>query len=599
MHYTSVENIHKVINPLFLDQLEDEYEGIITGGFSERTTIAMLRSFQEKLASLNFIDPACGSGNFLTETYICLRRLENRLLMRLQGNQSALGFEGLVAKVSISQFHGIEINDFAVSVATTALWIAEMQANMESEGVIQHSIESLPLTDSANIVLGNALNIDWNDVLPAAQCSYVMGNPPFIGARNQSNEQKAELMRLFTDAKNAGDIDYVAGWYIKAADYMTADCRAAFVSTNSITQGVQVANVWSPLFDRGIAIDFAHRTFRWTQKGTTTAHVFVVIIGFSLGGAGERLLFDYATPDSLPQLSHPNHINAYLQDAPNIFIYSRKAPICDVPKMGIGNKPIDGGHYLFTDEEKNEFLAKEPGAARFFHGWLGSDEFINGRQRWVLWLGEASRADLQNLPLCRARVEAVKTFRLESKSAPTRKLAERPTRFHVENMPEGTSVLVPEVSSERRFYIPIGFIEPETFCSNLVRLIPNATLYHFGVLTSQVHNAWMRVVTGRLEARYRYSAELVYNNFPWPETDEVQREQISNLAQAVLDARALYPELTLADLYDPDYMPDPLRQAHKALDRAVEQAYSLRSSGDEQQIVSHLFELHAQMIGGG
>jgi hypothetical protein len=602
MHYTSVENIHKVIEPLFLDALESEFDSIIAAGQPEKTTIQKLREFQDKLASLTFLDPACGSGNFLTETYLCLRRLENKILMRLNAGQGALDLgDGSAVKVSLSQFYGIEINDFAVRVATTALWIAELQANLESEGVIHRQIEGFPLRDSANIVCTNALTTGWREILAPERCSYIMGNPPFLGARNQSVEQKQELMDLYAGAKNSGDIDYVAGWYMKAIEYMdNTNTQAAFVSTNSITQGVQVANIWKPLIDRGIHISFAHRTFRWNSEASDKAHVFCVIIGFSYHESSEKVLYSYQAPDSPPERTTPATINAYLIDAPNTFIYSRKQPISDVPKMGIGNKPIDGGNYLFTTEEKDEFLAKEPGAARFFRQWMGSEEFINGKVRWCLWLGDTTRADLKDLPLARVRVEAVREFRLDSKSAPTQKLAERPTRFHVENMPEGTSVLIPEVSSERRNYVPIGFITPEILCSNLVRLIPNATLYHFGILTSQFHNAWMRVVAGRLKSDYRYSADLVYNNYPWPDVSEATKQDVETKAQAILDARtalmAKDPRFTLADLYDPNYMPDTLRQAHRTLDRAVERAYGVNFNGDEDKIVMFLFKLYIEVI---
>jgi hypothetical protein len=567
--------------------------------------------------------------------------------MRLGRGQATLGLEGLNVKVSTSQFYGIEINDFAVNVAATALKIAELQANQESEGVIERVIEGLPLADNANIVRANALTCDWQQLLPAGRCSYVMGNPPFLGARNQSTGQKAELMALFAGAKRAGDIDYVTGWYMQAARYMLVNphIQAAFVSTNSLTQGVQAANVWAPLFAMGVGIDFAHRTFRWTSEGPAPAHVFVVVIGFSVrvkgscvtgscnlthgddvssdtslpvatdsqedstcvklhdpvthdpvaDDLGPKRLWSYATRDSPPTLSHPSQINAYLLDAPPTFVYARKQPISDVPRMGIGNQPIDGGNYLFSAEERLEFLAREPGAEPFFRRWLGSDEFINGRQRWVLWLGQATRAELRGLPLSQARVEAVRRFRLESKRAQTVKLAERPTHFLVENMPEGTSVLVPEVSSERRYYIPIGFVGPDTLCSNLVRLIPGADLYHLGVLTSRAHNAWMRVVAGRLKSDYRYSAELVYNNFVWPDADAAQRQQLAGLAQAMLDARDLYPDCTLADLYDPNYMPDPRRQAHQSIDRAVERLYGLNPNLDEPALVAHLLALHAEV----
>ena len=370
----------------------------------------------------------------------------------------------------------------------------------------------------------------------------------------------------------------------------------AFVSTNSICQGEQVANVWAPIYEQGARIDFAHDTFRWRNEANDQAHVFVVIVGFSKLGGG-KVLFHHSSPDADAVELHPAKLNAYLADAPDVFVWNRNKPLCKVPAIGIGNKPIDGGNYLFKDEEHKEFLRKEPGAMRFFHTWLGSDEFLNNRPRSVLWLGNATEADLVDLPLCRERIENVRQFRLASKSAPTQKLASTPTRFHVENMPEGASILVPKVSSERRRYVPLGFIDPDTFCSDLVFLIPDATLYHFGVLHSQFHNAWMRTVCGRLKSDYRYSGGMVYNNFVWPNPTEPQKQRIEDCAQQVLDMRANYPDKSLADLYDPDKMPDDLQLAHEELDAAVEAAYGVDFNGDEERIVAHLFRLYAESVG--
>ena len=615
MHYTSPENIHKVIDPLFLDDLHNELNAIRTeDGVAEKTRMKKLREFREKIGSLRFFDPACGSGNFLTETYLSLRRLEDDVMNVLNAGQMSIVFEteDNDKRVSLDQFYGIEINDFAVRVAKTALWIAQLQSNNESESLLDISIEDFPLKDSANIVEGNALRMDWNDVLPASECGYVMGNPPFLGARNQSKEQKAEIADVFHDAKNCGNIDYVAGWYMKTAEYISSyPIRCGFVSTNSICQGEQVANVWKPIYDLGIRIDFAHDTFRWTNEAQGQAHVFCIIAGFSKLGArdGKKLLFHHVNPDAEAVVQTPSNINAYLIDAPDEFIWNRSKAICDVPKIGIGNKPIDGGNYLFKPEEMAEFLTKEPASEPFFHPWLGSEEFIKGKSRYVLWLGNAAPVQLKDLPLCRARIMAVRDYRLVSSSAPTRKLAETPQRFHVENIPEDTSILIPKVSSERRKYVPMGFIDPGTFCSDLVFLIPNATLYHFGILQSQFHNAWMRRVCGRLKSDYRYSGGIVYNNFVWPgiaagnlnesvgnavSTDV--RVSVEEAAQVVLDARALYPDSTLADMYDPDneWMFPELAAAHKQLDAAVEAAYGVDFDGDEEKIVAHLFKLYAE-----
>ena len=588
MHYTSIENIHKLTGPLFYDELLDELARI-EGIDGRKQRELKLRAYKKKLGTLQIFDPACGSGNFLTETYVSLRKLENRVLEDLHGSQMALGEE---VEVTIDQFHGIEINDFAVEVAKTALWIAKSQMDIKTmEQVDGIDVDLLPLVANDNIVCANALRIDWNDVLPAAKCSFICGNPPFYGARMQSRDQKSDLQSVFHGSKNCGNIDYVAGWYMKAAEYI-ADypIRCAYVSTNSICQGEQVANVWKPIYNLGVHIDFAYDTFRWTNEANDQAHVFVVIVGFSKQ-ARTKALFHHSSPDAEGIASHPGNINAYLSAAPDVFVWNRSEPICDVPRIGIGNKPIDGGNYLFKPEEKDEFLSREPNAERFFHPWLGSAEFINGTQRFVLWLGDASQSELEELPLCRARIENVRQLRLSSKSAPTRKLADKPTRFHVENMPAGSSILIPEVSSERRAYIPMGFIGPETFCSNLVRLIPDASLYHFGILQSQFHNAWMRTVCGRMKSDYRYSGGVVYNNFIWPSPTTPQKEAIESLARNILDVRAAHVGLSLATLYNPESMPSDLRTAHAELDAAVEASYGVSFDGDEARIVAHLFRL--------
>ena len=594
MHYTSIENIHKVIDPLFLNDLKSELASIEGEKVAKRRNL-MLRQFQDKLASIRIFDPACGSGNFLTESYLSLRKLENRVLESLMGDQMGLGFSGETnpIKVSIDQFYGIEINDFAVAVAKTALWISEEQMMDATQEILLTPLYFLPLTSNDNIHEGNALRMDWNEVLPAEECSYLIGNPPFYGARMQSKEQKADLQEVFHGARNSGNVDYVGGWYMKAAEYMDDwPIRATFVSTNSICQGEQVANLWSPIFDLGFHIDYAYDTFRWRNEANDQAHVFVVIVGFSKAKRS-RVLYHHVQPDCRPSILHPSNINAYLIDAPNVFIWNRSKPICAVPKIGIGNKPIDGGNYLFSKEEMESFLEQEPKAARYFHPWLGSQEFINGKPRYVLWLGSTSDDELRDLPLCRARIEAVRTFRLNSTSAPTRKLAQTPKRFHVENMPADSSVLIPKVSSERRDYLPMGFIDSATFCSDLVFLIPDASLYHFGILQSQFHNAWMRVVAGRLKSDYRYSGGIVYNNYLWPDPSDEQRRAVEEAAQAVLDIRSCYPDATLADLYDPDKMPQDLLSAHKVLDVAVEASYGMDFQGDEEKIVAHLFNLYS------
>ena len=459
----------------------------------------------------------------------------------------------------------------------------------ETEDIMHLSLDFLPLKSYANIVEGNALRLNWEDVVPKGELNYIMGNPPFVGARMMSPEQKDDLNSVFPGWKNAGNLDYVSCWYKNAADLMDGTAvRSALVSTNSVTQGESVANLWKPLFEAGIHIDFAHRTFRWDSEAKMKAHVHCVIVGFSVApNSKPKVIF---TSDR-PQIAE--NINGYLLDADNVFVESRNKPICDVPEIGIGNKPIDGGNYLFTEEEMQEFVEKEPASKKWFKPWYGSQEFINRKPRYCLWLGDCPPNELRKMPECMKRVNAVRQLRLESKSAGTRKLADTPTRFHVENMPKGTYIVIPEVSSERRKYVPMGFMSPDILCSNLVKIIPNATLYHFGILTSNVHMAWMRAVCGRLKSDYRYSKDVVYNNFPWPTPTDEQKAKIKETAQAILDARALYPDSSLADLYDETTMPSELRKAHQQNDKAVMRAYGFDiKTTTEATCVAELMKLY-------
>lgn len=610
MHYTSIENIHKVIDPLFLNSLKREFNEIMDTPVL-KTRLSRLHAFQDKLASLRFFDPACGSGNFLTESYLSLRRLENKVIKEIYSKESYV----TPIKVSINQFYGIEINDFAVTVAATALWISESQMMAETESIVNLNIEFLPLKSNANIREGNALRIDWHEVCPNPD--YIFGNPPFVGARMMSPEQKDDMLHVFgKDWKNLGNIDYVGAWYKLAADMMRGtSIRAALVSTNSVTQGEQVANLWAPLMQEGVKINFAHRTFRWDSEANLKAHVHCVIVGFSCASM-DRAGFD-ARPQIFDngQVITARHINPYLIDAPDVFVYSRPQALCDVPPIGIGNQPIDGGNYLFSKEEKEAFVKKEPKAEPYFHLWFGAEEFIRQKPRYCLWLGDCSPHELNQMPLCKQRVENVRQLRLASKRASTLRLADKPTRFQVENMPEGDSIIIPSTSSEKRRYIPMGYIPSGVFASNAVHLIPSATLYHFGVLESNVHMAWMRVVCGRLKSDYRYSKDIVYNNFPWPvgagliparadaaqsragmkpaPTELVQR--IEQTAQSILDARAKYPDSSLADLYDPVLMPSDLQEAHRANDRAVMAAYGFSPKMTESECVARLFEMYAQL----
>ena len=590
MHYTSIENIHKVIDPLFLDSLKKEMEDIKAISVA-KTKKDRAYAFQDKLADLTFFDPACGSGNFLTESYTSLRRLENEALRIIYGGDRVMGEMADPIKVSINQFYGIEINDFACSVAQTALWIAESQMMQETDEIVGFNLDPLPLKSYTNIHEGNALRMDWNEVISASELNYIMGNPPFLGARIMSSEQKDDLLHIFgIKWKNVGNLDYVTGWYKKTQGLMAVNpsIHAALVSTNSVTQGEQVANLWKPLMGTGVHIDFAWRTFIWDSEANQKAHVHCVIVGFSTDKENrKRIIFDG------PTVYEAAHINAYLMDGENVFVESRSKPLCDVPEIGIGNKPIDGGFYLFKDEEKEAFVRKEPGSEKYFRRWYGSDEFINRRPRWCLWLGEANPVDLLKLPESMKRVNAVREYRLASPSAGTVKLADRPTRFHVENMPKGYYLLIPEVSSEKRDYIPIGFMSPEVLCSNLVKIVPDATLYHFGVLTSSVHNAWMRVVGGRLKSDYRYSKDIVYNNFPWPQPIQAQREKIEQTAQMILDAREKYADASLADLYGNMVLFPELMAAHRANDAAVLEAYGFPKEASEADIITRLFKMYS------
>ena len=596
MHYTSIENIHKVIDPLFLDALKAELDEICENPI-ERTKNAKLRAFQRKLAGLKFLDPACGSGNFLTETYLSLRRLENKILLELSHGQVTMytASESPI-QVSISQFYGIEINDFAVTVAKTALWIAESQMMKETEKILLVPLDFLPLKTNAYIVEGNALRTDWESVVPKGELNYIMGNPPFVGARLMDKAQKDDINHIFAGWKNAGNLDYVCCWYKKAADLMqNTAIRTALVSTNSVSQGESVANLWKPLFADGVHIDFAYRTFRWDSEAKSKAHVHCVIIGFSTAvNPAERRIY------SSERYQVAKNINGYLLDGDNVFIESRNKPLCNVPEIGIGNKPIDGGFYLFEKEEMEDFIKKEPASKKYFRPWYGSKEFINQKSRYCLWLGDCSPAELKAMPLCLERVKSVKEYRLNSPSAGTVKLADKPAHFHVENMPDSTYILVPKVSSERRRYVPIGFMTPDVLCSDLVFIIPNASLYHFGILTSNVHMAWMRAVCGRLEMRYRYSKDVVYNNFPWPTPPRNLFDKIEQTAQAILDARALYPDCSLADLYDELTMPPELRKAHQDNDRAVMDAYGFTKGTaartSESACVAELMKLYQKMV---
>ena len=592
MHYTSIENIHKVIDPLFFDALSAELDAIEAIAV-KKTRENKLADFQKKLASLTFLDPACGSGNFLTETYLSLRRLENKAVMLRLGEQIVMGdaadFNPI--QVSIGQFYGIEINDFAVTVAKTALWIAESQMMKETEEIVHMHLDFLPLTSYANIVEGNALRIDWETVVPKDKLNYIMGNPPFVGAMLMDKDQRADLVAVMGNTKAVGEMDYVCGWYRKATDYIqNTVIKVAFVSTNSICQGQQAVTLWKPLFEDGAKIMFAHRSFVWNSEAKVKAHVHCVIVGFTCTNINQRFIFDGG------MRIVADNINSYLMNAPDVFVESTSKPLCDVPLIRFGSMPRDGGGFVLNAEERDELLAAEPLSAKWIRPYVGSYEFINGKDRWCLWLKGAVPSELKRCPLVLKRVQQVQEFRQNSSAASTRKFAETPTLFCQIAQPDTSYIIVPSVSSSRRKYVPIGFMDANVITSNLAFLIPDATLFHFGILTSNVHNAWMRAVAGRLKSDYRYSKDIVYNNFPWPAPTDVQKAKIEQTAQAILDARALYPDCSLADLYDEVTMPPELRKAHQQNDKAVMQAYGFDvKTMTETSCVAELMKMYQEL----
>ena len=647
MHYTSIENIHKVIDPLFLNDLRHELDEILEEKI-EKQRKRKLGDYQMKLSSLTFLDPACGSGNFLTETYLSLRRLENEAIRERYHGQAFLGFEEVnPVKVSIQQFYGIEINDFAVTVATTALWISEAQMLRETEKIIKQDIDFLPLKPYKNIREGNALRMDWDvmeyptdvttiyaknahiihedesqwkasepvveyddinlvtahyDSEPKptttrveVRFDYIIGNPPFVGYTFQSERQKEDLSIVCRECGK--NIDYVAGWYYKAAMLMQhSNVKAALVSTNSICQGEQVSAIWKLLMEQyGLRIDFAYRTFQWDSEATLKAHVHCVIVGFSSlysPESMEKSIFDGK------HIIKADNINPYLLDAPTVFVDKRKKPICvGVPQMMKGSQPTDGGNLLLSSEEREDLLKKSPVLSRYVRPFVGADEFIKGKERYCLWLDGANPDDLMHNAELARRIAAVRECRNASPKAATRQWAKFPTLFTENRQPSDTYIIVPSVSSEKRRYVPMGFVSPHVVASNLVLIIPNASLYHFGVLTSNIHMAWMRAVCGRLEMRYRYSADIVYNNFPWPEPTDAQKAKIEQTAQAILDVRAKYPNSTLAALYSENFMPADLLNAHEKNDKAVMAAYGWKNSRENQEsmVVANLFKLYQEL----
>ena len=598
-HYTSERDILKVIRSLFLDELRAEFET----RKSDRSTgrRARLEEFHDKLCQLRFFDPACGCGNFLVIGYRELRQLELETLKALFGKQTELTLAEInkLSQVDVDQFYGIEISEWPARIAEVALWLMDHQMNLKVSEAFGQLYQRLPLKKSPTIVCGNALRLDWKKILPPGKCSYILGNPPFVGAKFQTDEQRADMDAIAGDAENSGLLDYVTGWYFKAGEYIQGTrIVVGFVSTNSISQGEQVGVLWNHLFQHwSLKIHFAHRTFAWASEARGKAHVHVVVIGFAAFDTANKCIYDYE--GEKPTVIAAKNISPYLVEGSDRAITNRSTPVCDVPKMGIGNKPIDNGNYLFTPGEKAAFLKEEPAAKEFFRRWIGSEEYINGIERWCLWLGDSRPEKLRQMPRVLKRVENVRKFRLASKSAPTRKIAATPTRFHVENMPNKNYLVIPKVSSERRRFIPIGFVTPTTISSDLLQIVPAATHFHFGILSSGMHMAWVRQIAGRLESRYRYSNRLVYNNFPWPSSTAAQRKRVEEKAQSVLAARK--PHLpprglgTLADLYDPLTMPRDLQRAHAELDRAVEKCYRSEPFHSDRERVEFLFSLYEKL----
>lgn len=603
MHYTTPANIHRVIDPLFLDDLKSELAAILQMPADQKDQKGRkrmaLEDYRDRLSSLRFLDPACGSGNFLTETYRSLHELElEAIKAELNLNFQTYTSNVDPCKVQISQFFGIEIDDFAASVAKASLWIAECQMLQKTEEVLECRLEMLPLPKNANISCEDALTADWNEIFKrkVSAPTYIIGNPPFQGNKKMTASQRESMLTAMPDKVGGkrvwdkqGSLDFVCAWYAKAAAYMEdkKNVTAAFVSTNSIVQGEQVAPLWQPLMMYyHTRILFAWKTFSWFNKADEMAHVHCVIVGFYQSRRKRNKPHYIFEEGKEPVVA--DSINAYLMNAESYFIANRGVPLCNVPQMGIGNKPIDDGNYLFTEQQMKEFVAKEPASEKYFHPWYGAEEFINRTPRYCLWLGDCTPAEIDAMPQCKKRVQAVIKFREKSTSAATRELALTPRRFHVENMPGTTYMLIPCVSSENRDYVPMGFLEPTDFGSNATLIIPDVQKWHFGILESRIHMAWMRIVCGRLKSDYRYSAGIVYNNFPWPEMTEAQKAAIEETADSVLRARMLYPDSSLASLYEKASMPVELLRAHQRNDRAVADAFGIPLEWSDDQIALEL-----------
>ena len=597
-HYTSEENILKVLHPLFLDKLWKDFDDACK--MKDRVKKASLKHLHNAIAGLQFLDPACGCGNFLVVAYRELRLLELAIIEELkkssQDERQVLDVGELI-KVNVSQFAGIELEAFPSQIAQTAMWLTDHQMNLLVAKRFGQYFVRIPLKASAKIVCGNALTLDWREVVPPSNLDYILGNPPFLGARLMSGEQTSELMSIFKSVKNAGDLDYVTCWYQKASQYIArTNIECAFISTNSICQGAQVSIIWKRLFEQGVHINFAHQAFKWQNETKGKVAVYCIIVGFSLKERAEKLLYVYDDTKSAPKETKVRHINPYLMDASDVFITSRTKPINDVPIMVFGNMPNDGGQLIIEENELEDFLKAEPKAEKYIRQFLGADEFINNKKRYCLWLVGVDPTELRAMPLVMERIARVKQYRNKSNRPATRKLAQTPSLFGEIRQPEGKAyLLVPTTSSDARKYIPIGFLDSKIIASNATLIVPNASLYHFGILTSRTHMVWTRYICGRLGNGYRYSAKIVYNNFPWPYATKAQQDAIAEKGQAILDARAFYPASSLADLYDPLAMPSKLSQAHVNLDLAVDHLYSKEKFASDTCRIAHLFKLYEQM----
>ena len=601
MHYTSVENIHKVIDPLYMNELNREFKDILQIKIDKKRKQA-LHSFQEKIGGLKFLDPACGSGNFLTETYLSLRKLENEVLKMLSDGTLSMNGDFSPIKVKIEHFYGLEVNDFAVTVAKAALWIAEAQMMKETEDIVQKDLEFLPLKSYSHVQQANALKQDWNEIIASGELSYIIGNPPFKGKKSRKKEQKEELERLIgTDSAQPGNLDYVSGWFFKAARYIQGtNIKVSFVSTINITRGEQVSLLWKSLLEKyGVKIYYAYLPFEWYSEARNNAQVHCTIIGFGCTEISSPKMIYSGAENEAPRIAE--NISPYLRDEENILVASRPSkPLCKVPSTGIGNKPIDGGNFLFKPQQKADFIKAEPLAEKYFYEWYGADELIKGHRRYFLWLAKCPPSELRKMPLSMERREKVKEARRKSSDAGTRKLADFPTKFHVTNIPEEDFIVIPEVTSENRDYIPMEYVEvketTKKLFSNLVKLMPGATYYHFGVLQSKVHMIWTKAICGYKDFRPRYSTDVVFNNFPWPDVSQKDKEAIEITAKMILEVRKRYPESSLADLYDVATMPDDLKKAHLDNDKAVMKAYGFTGKTDEE-VTKALLKLYKKLIG--